>query len=140
MLHKEFLLQRDRFLDELVSIEVASAKSMPEPEKPRMQRQRITGKVIRDRCSGELLYAKQVSFQMSPAELSHAFVIFDIGAETVGAEDAQELRPQKLMQHFGTAALGDGEKCEAMRYKNPKPEFHTIVAPSCFISIEDRFV
>jgi hypothetical protein len=67
-------------------------------------------------------------------------MVLDIGSEAIRTKDAQELRPQKLIQHFGTAALGNGEKCEAMRYENPKPEFHTIVAPSRFISIEDRVV
>jgi hypothetical protein len=89
---KEFLPRWDRFLGERGMIEVAFAKSMPEPKEPRMQRQGIAGEVIRDRSSGELLYSKQVSFQVSPSELSDTLVVLDIGAEAIGAKGAQELR------------------------------------------------
>lgn len=69
---EEFLLQWDRLLDQLVAIEVAVAKSMPEPKEPGMQRQSVTGKAIRDRGPGELLYSKQVSFQVGPTKLGDA--------------------------------------------------------------------
>ena len=137
---EEFLLQRDRLLDQLVAIEVAVAKSMPEPKKPGMQRQSVTGKAIGDGGPGELLYSKQVSFQVSPTELGDALVVLDVGAEAVGAKDAQELRSQQLIQHFGTAALGNRKEHEAPRDENPEPAFRAVTAPAGFIPVEDGFV
>ena len=137
---EEFLLQWDRLLDQLVAIEVAVAKSMPEPKEPGMQRQSVTGKAIRDRGPGELLYSKQVSFQVGPTKLGDALVVLDIGAEAVGAKDAQELRSQQLIQHFRTAALGNRKEYEATRNQNPEPAFRTGTTPASFIPVEDGFV
>lgn len=137
---EELLLQGDRFLDQLIAIEVTAAKSMPEPKKPGMQRQGVTGKAIGHRGSGELLYPEEVSFQVGPAELCNALVVLDVGAEAIGAEDAQELRSQQLTQHFGTAALGDREEYEETCDENPEPAFRAVTAPPSFIAVEDGFV
>ena len=113
---------------------------MPEPKKPGMQCQGVTGKAIGHRGSGELLNSEQVSFQVGPAELGNALVVLDIGAEAIGAQDAQKLRPQHLTQHFGTAALGDRKDYEATCHENPEPAFRAITTPASFIPVEDGFV
>ena len=59
--------------------------------------QRIAAESLHRAALGELHDPQQIAFQVSPAELRLAGVIFQVGAETVAAQDALEHGSQQAV-------------------------------------------
>src|SRR2546430_2609887 len=87
-----------------------------------MQRQRVPAKSLRVGGLGELLNAQNIALQVRPTKLRQPFVIFEIRAETVAAQDAREHRPQQMYQYSGTARLGHRVENEIAGHQRPSED------------------
>src|SRR5260370_21750 len=86
----------------------SAAKLVPQAEQTGMYRQRIPAESLGGRLLGEIQNAQEVSFQVGPAELRLALVIFQVAAEAVTAQDPLKPRSQQLDQQLRSSRPGDG--------------------------------
>ncbi len=63
---------------------------MPQAEQTSMQSQNIAAEPLRFRCFGDLRHAQDIAFEVRPAELALALVVFQIAGTAVAAKDTGE--------------------------------------------------
>src|ERR1700733_1632487 len=105
-----------------------------------MQGQSITAKSFRIGGLADFLYTQDITFEMRPAELALALVVFQVTGTAVAAEDSGEYFTQQLNQHFGSARERDFVKDEVRRHQSPEPAFFSAGPVSGFIAVDDRLV
>src|SRR5271168_1292206 len=86
-----------------------------------MQGQNIAAEAFRVGCLADFLYAQDIAFEVRPAELALAFVIFQVTGTAVAAEDSGIDLAQQLNQHFGPAREGYLIEDEVRRHQSPEP-------------------
>src|SRR5260370_604892 len=105
-----------------------------------MQGQRVTAESFRVGCLADFLYAQDIAFEVRPAELPLALVVFEVTGTAVAAEDAGEYFAQQLHQHFGAASEGNLIENEVGRHQNPQPAFFTAGPVSRLIAVDNGLV
>jgi hypothetical protein len=105
-----------------------------------MQGQSVAAEAFRVGGLADFQYAQDVSFEMSPTELTDAFVVLQISGATVAAKDAGVYFAQQLHQHLGSARSGDPVKDEVRRNQSPKPALFAAGPVSGFVAVDDRLV
>jgi hypothetical protein len=88
-------LDRDRSQPQLTSIDLAPAELAPQPEQSGMLRQRVTTEAFYGAAFGEFQDPQQIPLEMRPTELGFALVIFQIGAESITAQDSLKHGPSR---------------------------------------------
>jgi hypothetical protein len=94
---------------------------MPEPEEPGMQGQSVATEAFRVGGLADFLYAQDIAFEVSPAELALPLVVLQVTGAAVAAKDSGEYFTQQLNQHFGSAREGDLIEDEVRRHQSPEP-------------------
>ncbi len=79
-----------------------------------------------------------ITNQMGQAKLLKLVRIFDIGTEEIAHNRAPIGFSQDFFKDFRRTRLGDPEKTDQGRAKNPGPVFDTFVFPAGFINIQNR--
>src|ERR1700684_2257534 len=105
-----------------------------------MQGQSITAEAFRVGGLADLLCTQDIAFEMSPAELALALVVFQITGTAVAAEDSAVHFTQQLNQHLGAAGEGYLIEDEVRRHQSPEPAFFSAGPVSGFVAVDDRLV
>ncbi len=88
-----------------------------------MQGQSITAEALRVGGLADVLYTQDIAFEMSPAELALALVVFQVTGTAVATEDSGEYFTQQLNQHFGSAREGYFIEDEVRRHQSQASVF-----------------
>ncbi len=88
-----------------------------------MQGQSITAEALRVGGLADFLYTQDIAFEMSPAELALALVVFQVTGTAVATEDSGEYFTQQLNQHFWLRREGYFIEDEVRRHQSPEPAF-----------------
>src|SRR5450631_2604515 len=105
-----------------------------------MQGQSITTEAFRVGGLADFLDTQDIAFEMRPAELALALVVFQVTGAPVAAEDSGEYVTQQLDQYFGSACDCDFIKDEVRRHQSPEPALFSAGPVSGFIAVDDRLV
>jgi hypothetical protein len=105
-----------------------------------MQRQSITAEAFRVGGLADFLYTQDVAFEMRPAELTLALVVFQITGTSVAAEDSGEYFTRQLNQQLGSTRERDLIEDEVCRHQSPEPALFSAGPVSGFVAADDRLV
>ena len=105
-----------------------------------MQGQSITTEAFRVGGLADFLYTQDIAFEMRPAELAFALVVFQVTGAPVAAEDSGEYVTQQVDQYFGSACDSDSIKDEVRRHQSPEPALFSAGPVSGFIAVDDRLM
>ena len=86
-----------------------------------MQGQSIAAKAFRVGGLADFLYTQDIAFEVSPAKLPLALVIFQVTGAAVAAKDSGEYFTEQLNEHFGPARQSDLIEHEVRRHQSPEP-------------------
>src|SRR5579862_6249583 len=105
-----------------------------------MQRQSVAAEAFRIGCLADFLYAQDIAFEVRPAELALALVIFEVTGTAVAAKNSGEHVTQQLNQYFGPARDGDLIEDEVGRHQSPESALFSAGPITGFIAVEDRLM
>src|SRR5580658_2725541 len=105
-----------------------------------MQGQSVAAEAFRVGCPADFLYAQDVAFEVRPAELALALVVFQITGTAVAAKDSGEYFAQQLNQHFGPARKSDLIEDEVRRHQSPEPTFFAAGPVSRLVAVDNRLM
>src|SRR5271169_3620831 len=105
-----------------------------------MQSQSISAETFRVGCLADFLYTQDIAFEVRPAELALALVVFQVTGTAVAAKDSGEYFNEQLDQHFGSAREGDLIEDEVRRHQSPEPALFSAGPVSRLVAVDDRFV
>src|SRR5258708_19612660 len=94
-----------------------------------MLRQRVAAESLHLAALSEFHHSQQIPFQVRPAELGFALVIFQIGAEAVAAQDAPEHGSQQTDQHRATAGCPHRVDYVTASHNAPQATLAALVPP-----------
>src|SRR3984957_11764935 len=103
-----------------------------------MQGQSITTEAFRVGGLADFLYTQDIAFEMRPAELAFALVVFQVTGAPVAAEDSGEYVTQHVDQYFGSAYHSDTIKDDARRRQSPGPAPISARRVAGFIVVDNR--
>src|ERR1017187_662326 len=105
-----------------------------------MQGQSVAAKAFRVGCLADFLYAQDIAFEVRPAELPLALVVFQVTGTAVAAKDSLEYFTQQLNQHFGPARAGYLIEDEVRRHQSPEPALFSAGPVSRLVAVDHRFM
>src|SRR5665213_1719804 len=105
-----------------------------------MQSQSIAAEAFRVGCLADFLYAQDVAFEVSPAELALALMVFQVTGTAVAAKDSGEYFPEQFNQHFGAAREGYLIEDEVRRHQGPEPALVSAGAIAGFVAVDHRLM
>src|SRR5580704_6382601 len=105
-----------------------------------MQGQSIAAEAFRVGGLADFLYTQDIAFEMRPAELALALVVFQVTGTAVATEDSGEYFTQQPNQHFGSARERDLIKDEVCRHQSPEPALFSAGPVSRLVAVDNRFM
>src|SRR5580658_5821242 len=102
-----------------------------------MQGQSITTEAFSVGGLADFLNTQDIAFEMSPAELALALMVFQVTGTAVAAEDSGEYFTRQLDQHFGSARECNLIKDEIRRHQSPEPAFFSAGPVAGFVAVDN---
>ena len=102
--------------------------------------QRIAAESLHRARFGELQDSQHIAYQVGPAELRLAGVIFQVRAETIAAQDATEHLPQQVAQNLAAASGGHRIDHVARGHKGPQVALIASGPPARLVHVQHRLI
>ena len=115
-----------------------SPEPVPQPEKARMQCQRVPAEPFGVGALRYLLRSQDITFEVRPAELGRTLVILRIARTPVAAQDPCENFAEQLHQYVGSARCRYVIEQEGGGHQSPQPALFSIGSITCLIAVDNR--